>query len=169
MDYSKTLVKMKVNRRLNDIFIGIIHDLPTTEYDPRKNALIVQNTNSLITYEQFYNCIYRIVLEYVPRDGENPLVKAIKMFPRAIKNTQRIKQNNEIIAFQNEILNKYFYNSGDDNIKEKLTELEENINQLIEDDEMEIFERVLSNFDERIRSGLLSDLENLSLKLEKRK
>ena len=169
MDYSKTLVKMKVNRRLNDTFIGIIHDLPTSEFDPRKNALMVQNKNSLMTYEQFYNYIYKIVLEYVPRDGENPLIKAIKMFPRAIKNLQRIKQNNEIIIFQNEILDKYFYNSGVDNVKEKISELEENISQLIEDGEMELLEPVLSSFDERMRSGLLSDLEHLSLMLDKRK
>jgi hypothetical protein len=105
----------------------------------------------------------------VPRDGENLLMKAIKMFPRAIKNAQRIKLNNEIIAFQNEILNKYFYNSGDNNVKEKLLELEENINQLIEDDEMEILEPVLSNFNERMRSGLLADLEKLSDMIDKRK
>ena len=121
-----------------------------------------------MTYEQFYNYIYRIVLEYVPREGENPLMKAIKMFPRAIKNVQRIKQNNDIIAFQREILDKYFYNSGDDNIKEKLLELEENINQLIAEDEMEIFEDVLTHFDDRMRSGLLSDLERLSAMLKNR-
>ena len=109
MAYNKALVKMKVNRRLNDTFVGIIEDLPISEFNSTKNALVVQNKNSLITYEQFYNYVYRIVLEYVPRDGENPLVKAIKMFPRAIKNAQRIKQNNDIIAFQNEILEKYFY------------------------------------------------------------
>jgi len=168
MDYNKALVKMKVNRRINDTFLGIIKDLPSSEFSPRKNALIVQNKNSLMTYEQFYNYIYRIVLEYVPREGENPLMKAIKMFPRAIKNVQRIKQNNDIIAFQREILDKYFYNSGDDNIKEKLLELEENINQLIAEDEMEIFEDVLTHFDDRMRSGLLSDLERLSAMLKNR-
>lgn len=169
MVYNKALVKMKVNRRISDTFIGIIEDLPTSEFNPRKNALIVQNKNTLITYEQFYNYIYRIVLEYVPRDGENPLMKAIKMFPRAIKNAQRIKQNNEIITFQNEILKKYFYIPGDNNVKEKLLELEENINQLIEDDEMEILDPVLSNFNERMRSGLLADLEKLSDMMDKRK
>lgn len=169
MAYNKALVKMKVNRRLNDTFVGIIEDLPISEFNSTKNALVVQNKNSLITYEQFYNYVYRIVLEYVPRDGENPLVKAIKMFPRAIKNAQRIKQNNDIIAFQNEILEKYFYSSGDENIKEKLLELEMNINQLVEEGELEILESVLSNFDDRMRSGLLSDLRQLSAVLDKRK
>lgn len=169
MAYNKALVKMKVNRRLNDTFVGIIEDLPISEFNSTKNALVVQNKNSLITYEQFYNYVYRIVLEYVPRDGENPLVKAIKMFPRAIKNAQRIKQNNDIIAFQNEILEKYFYSSGDENIKEKLLELEMNINQLVEEGELEILESVLSNFDDRMRSGLLSDLRQLSAMLDKRK
>lgn len=169
MAYNKALVKMKVNRRLNDTFVGIIEDLPISEFNSTKNALVVQNKNSLITYEQFYNYVYRIVLEYVPRNGENPLVKAIKMFPRAIKNAQRIKQNNDIIAFQNEILEKYFYSSGDENIKEKLLELEMNINQLVEEGELEILESVLSNFDDRMRSGLLSDLRQLSAMLDKRK
>ena len=169
MAYNKALVKMKVNRRLNDTFVGIIEDLPISEFNSTKNALVVQNKNSLITYEQFYNYVYRIVLEYVPRNGENPLVKAIKMFPRAIKNAQRIKQNNDIIAFQNEILEKYFYSSGDENIKEKLIELEMNINQLVEEGELEILESVLSNFDDRMRSGLLSDLRQLSAMLDKRK
>lgn len=169
MVYNKAFVKMKVNRRINDVFVGIIEDLPASDFNSRKNELIVKNKNSLITYEQFYNYIYRIVLEYVPSDGENPLMKAIKMFPRAIKNSQRIMQNNEIITFQNEILNKYFYISGDNNIKEKLVELEENINQLIEDDEIEILERVLLNFNERMRSGLLEDLEKLSDMMAKRK
>lgn len=169
MVYNKTLIKMKVNHRINDTFVRIIEDLPKQEINPCKQALAVQNKNTLITYEQFYNYIYRIVLEYVPSDGENPLMKAIKMFPRAIKNARRIKLNNEIISFQNEIMDKYFYIPGNNNVKEKLLELEENINQLIEDEEMDILENVLSNFNERMRSGLLADLKKLSIMMDKRK
>lgn len=169
MVYNKTLIKMKVNHRINDTFVRIIEDLPKQEINPCKQALAVQNKNTLITYEQFYNYIYRIVLEYVPSDGENPLIKAIKMFPRAIKNARRIKLNNEIISFQNEIMDKYFYIPGNNNVKEKLLELEENINQLIEDEEMDILENVLSNFNERMRSGLLADLKKLSIMMDKRK
>lgn len=169
MVYNKTLIKMKVNHRVNDTFVRIIDDLPKQEINPCKQALAVQNKNTLITYEQFYNYIYRIVLEYVPSDGENPLMKAIKMFPRAIKNARRIKLNNEIISFQNEILDKYFYILGNNNVKEKLLELEENINQLIEDGEMDILENVLSNFNERMRSGLLADLKKLSIMMDKQK
>ena len=44
-----------------------------------------------------------------------------------------------------------------------------NINQLVEEGEMEILESVLSNFDDRMRSGLLSDLRQLSAVLDKRK
>ena len=169
MVYNKTLIKMKVNHRVNDTFVRIIDDLPKQEINPCKQALAVQNKNTLITYEQFYNYIYRIVLEYVPSDGENQLMKAIKMFPRAIKNARRIKLNNEIISFQNEILDKYFYILGNNNVKEKLLELEENINQLIEDGEMDILENVLSNFNERMRSGLLADLKKLSIMMDKQK
>lgn len=168
MDYNKALVKMKINRRINDTFLGIIKDLPLSEFAAEKNTLIVQNKNSLMTYEQFYNYVYRIVLEYVPREGENPLMKAIKMLPRTIKNVQRIKQNNDIIEFQKEILDKYFYNSGADNIKEKLVELEENINLLIAEDEIEILEDVLTRFDDRMHKGMISDLEKLSVMLKNR-
>lgn len=168
MGYNKALIKMKVNRRINDTFARIIEDLPKPEINPCKKALVLQNKITLITYEQFYNYIYRIVLEYVPRDGENPLMKAIKMFPRAIKNARHIKLNYEIITFQNEILDKYFYIPGNNNVKEKLLELEENINQLIEDEEMDILENVLSNFNERMRSGLLADLKTLSIMMDKR-
>ena len=108
------------------------------------------------------------MLEYVPREGENPLMKAIKMLPRTIKNVQRIKQNNDIIEFQKEILDKYFYNSGADNIKEKLVELEENINLLIAEDEIEILEDVLTRFDDRMHKGMISDLEKLSVMLKNR-
>ena len=168
MYYNKSLVKMKVKSRLNDTFVGIISDIPSSELNPSGNVLIVSSQNSLMTYEQFYNVIYKCVLEYIPRENENPLIKAIRMLPKAITNVQRIKNNNEIIKKQNEILDKYFYTSGDNNIKEKLQELERDIDQLIEDKDLDILERVLLNFDDRIRSGLLTDLEILSQLLAKR-
>lgn len=169
MGYNKALMKMKAKSRLNDTFVGIINDLPNPENCYRNNELIVQQNNELITYtyEQFYNMVYRTVLEYVPRDNENPLIKVIKMLPKAIKNINRITKNSQIIKFQNYILNKYFYDSSDDNIKEKLLELENNINQLIENGDFDYLEPVLSSFDERMRSGLLKDLEVLSQLLER--
>lgn len=121
-----------------------------------------------MTYEQFYNIIYMMVLEYIPNEDENPLFKAIEMFPKAIKNIHRIQQNKEIINLQKEILDKYFYTSGDENIKEKLLELENEINLLIDDNDLKILDQVLLSFDERMRSGLLTDLESLSQLLNKR-
>ena len=121
-----------------------------------------------MTYDQFYNTVYKYVLEYIPRENENPLIKAIRMMPKAIKNAKRIKNNTEIIKKQNEILDKYFYVSGDNNIKEKLDELKEAIDQLIEDNDLDIIEGVLKNFDDRMRMGLLKDLEILSQLLTKR-
>ena len=135
---------------------------------PENNALIVQQKNNLISYEQFYNIIYRRVLEYIPAENENPLLKAIMMLPRAIKNVRRIKQNNEIIKLQQEILDKYFYCAGDENIKTKLLELENEIDTLIAKNELEILDLVLSRFDERMRSGVLEDLKRLSQLLDKR-
>lgn len=169
MDYNQGLVRLKVKKRLNDLFIGIIQDIPESEFNPGRNALIVQQQNNIMTYEQFYNVVYRIVLEYIPRDNENPLFRAIKMLPRAMKNIQRINQNKDIIKFQNEILDNYFYDSGNKNIKEKVSELEKEVNKLIEVNNFEILERVLSNFEDRMRSGLLNDLAVLSQLLDKRK
>lgn len=168
MGYNKGLVKLMVYNRLNDTFVRIIQDIPNSELSPKSNILIVKQNDSLMTYKQFYSMIYMIVLEYIPSENENPLFKAIKMFPRAIKNIRRIKQNDEIINFQKKILDKYFYTSGDENIKAKLSELENEIDQLIDNNELEILDPVLLRFDERMRSGLLADLEHLSQLLNKR-
>ncbi len=168
MGYNKGLVKLMVHNRLNDTFVRIIQDIPNSELNPKSNTLILKQNDSLMTYEQFYSMIYMIVLEYIPNENENPLFKAIKMFPRAIKNIRRIKQNDEIINLQKEILGKYFYISGDENIKEKLSELENEIDQLIDNNELEILDPVLLRFDERMRSGLLADLEHLSQLLNER-
>lgn len=167
MVYHKELVKIKVKSRLNDIFIGIIQDIPSSEFNPISNV-VCEKKNNIMTYESFYNVLYRCVLEYIPIHNENPLLKSIKMAPRVIKNIQNIKCNVEIVKFQKKILGKYFYFSGDSNIKEKLSELEKNVNQLIEEDELEILEDVLLRFDDRIRSGLLADLEYLTHLLDKR-
>lgn len=168
MGYNKELARIKVNYRLNDMFVKIIQDIPNSELNPRSNTLTLPQKNRLMSYDQFYKRIYMIVLDYIPSENENPLFKAIKMLPRAIKNTRRIKQNIEIIKFQQEILDKYFYTQCDDNIKEKLSELKNAVNQLIDNDDFEILDDVLSRFDERMRSGLLSDLIHLSQLLEQR-
>ena len=168
MAYNKSLVRMKVKIRLNDTFIGIIHDIPSPELNSNVNVLAVSSLNSLMTYDQFYNTLYKCVLRYIPREKENPLIKAIRMMPQAIRNVQRIRNNTEIIKKQNEILDKYFCVSGGDNIKEKLCELKEEIDQLVEDNDLDVIESVLRNFDDRMRRGLLNDLDILSQLLNKR-
>lgn len=159
---------MKVKTRLSETFTRIIRDIPSPELNPSINALVVSSQNSLMTYDQFYNTVYKCVLEYIPRENDNPLIKAIRMMPKAIRNTQQIRNNTEIIKKQNEILHKYFYSQEDKNIKNKLSELKEAINQLIEDDDLDTIESVLKNFDDRMRMGLLKDLEVLSQLLTKR-
>lgn len=109
MDYNKGLVKLMVRDRLHNTFVEIIQDIPNPELSPKSSALIVKQKNSLMTYEQFYNIIYMMVLEYIPNEDENPLFKAIEMFPKAIKNIHRIQQNKEIINLQKEILDKYLH------------------------------------------------------------
>lgn len=168
MGYNKSFIKLKVYSKLNNTFIGIIRDIPSPDLKQGNNTLFVQQKSGLMSYEQFYNIIYRIVSEYVPAENENPLFKAIMMFPKAMKNARRIKQNNEIIKVQRDILERYFYTLGNDNIKIKLSELEKEIDLLICENEFEILDLVLARFDERMRSGLLADLEHLSQLLEKR-
>lgn len=168
MGYNKELVRFMVRDRLNNTFVGIIKDIPDSVLNPKNNALIAKPKNSLMTYEQFYNMIYMVVLEYIPDENEDPLLKVIKMLPKAVRNMRRIKQNKEITNLQKEILDKYFYTSGADNIKEKLLELENEINILIDDNDLEILDLVLLRFDERMRAGLLTDLKHLSELLNER-
>lgn len=165
---NNALLRMKVNHRLNDVFTRIIQDIPNTELKTSKNALAVTQKNGLMTYEEFYEIVYRSVLEYVPRDGENSMLMVIKMLPRVTKNIQRIKINDEIIRKQNEILQKYFFKSAPDNIKKKLKKLETSINKLIKNNEVDLIEACLNNFESRMRDGLLTDLKELSNLLDKR-
>lgn len=160
---------MKVNREINNIFVGIIKDVPAPIVKLPKDALVPYNKNGTVLYDQFYNDLYRIVLAYVPRGNENPIKKAIIMLPRAISNAKRVKDNSEIISKQNEILDKYFYLSGNENIKEKLEELKGVLDELMDSGDIEILETVLSRFDDRIRRGLLVDLDTLSKMLEERR
>lgn len=169
MDYHKNLVRLKVHSRLNDTFVGIIQDIPSADLKIGNNALIVRQKNNLMSFEQFYNIIYRIVSEYVPTENEDPILKAIKMLPKALQNACRIKQNYEIKKLQKKILNEYFYRAGNNNIKTKLSELETGIDILIEENNLKDLDETLSRFDERMRNGLLKDLNHLSQLLEKRK
>lgn len=89
---------MKVNREINNIFVGIIKDVPAPIVKLPKDALVPYNKNGTVLYDQFYNDLYRIVLAYVPRGNENPIKKAIIMLPRAISNAKRVKDNSEIIS-----------------------------------------------------------------------
>ena len=168
MGCHKGLIKLAVRNRLNDTFVRIIQDIPAAELKTQNNALLVKQNGNLMTYDQFYSMLYLRVLEYIPGEKENPLFKVIKMLPKTIENIYRIKQNNEIINFQKTILDEYFYTPGDKNIKEKLSELENAIDQLIDNGELETLDDVLSRFDERMRSGLLADLERLSQLLNQR-
>lgn len=66
-------------------------------------------------------------------------------------------------------MDKYFYLSGNENIKEKLEELKVVLDELMDSGDIEILETVLSRFDDRIRRGLLVDLDTLSKMLEERR
>jgi len=69
----------------------------------------------------------------------------------------------------NEILNELrTIDEQIDELTTRVIELENEINLLIDDNDLKILDRVLLSFDERMRSGLLTDLESLSQLLNKR-
>ena len=69
---------------------------------------------------------------------------------------------------QRKILDKYFYISGDMNIKEKIDELKFYVDDLIESEDLEDLDSVLNNFEERMRDYFLNDMKSLADLLEKR-
>jgi hypothetical protein len=170
MDYNKgnSLYDMKINLKLNSTFHGILEDMPAVSIGNNTNAEIALVKNEVLTYESFYNTLYTCVLQYVPSENENVLQKAISMLPRVIRNVKRLKTNKNIICLQNEILNKYFYESGDYNIKEKLVELKEQLEQLVIDKDYECIDSVLQRFDIFMREKFLSDINDLSKMIDDR-
>lgn len=165
---NKSFIRMKVNLRVSELFTNIISDIPYPYFKSGGTTLISYKKNTLILYEEFYDIVYRCVLEYVPKESENPLVKAIKQLPRAFKNVKRIQENKKIIEFQQSILDKYFYTHGEMNIRDKIDELKLQVEELIEQGELEYLDSILERFEERMRSDFLNDMKILSHLLEKR-
>lgn len=97
------------------------------------------------------------------------MLKAIKMLPRAIKNVKRIQSNVCIIELQNSILQKYFYPNSNENIKDKVFELKQSTAGLLESGDEELIDCHIDNFQDWVEHGLVSDLQKLSVLLERRK
>lgn len=183
MDTERTFI-LDVNERINKIFINIIDDLPMDSNGKviicKKNYLSVTDSEAVVEYGAFCKSLYEFVSIYIPSDKENPLIKTIKMLPRTIKNIKIINLNKEIIVLQNHILDKYFLASSKMlpaermNIKEKILEFKDSINEILYDDENDeemikyLSEKALSSFDERIRTTLLNDLNRLSELMKRR-
>ena len=164
---SKTFIKMKVNKKISNIFHVIISDIPYPSFRNSPITLVAHNHTALISCEDFFVILFRCVSEYVPRNNEHPLLLAVKKLPNGIRNVKKIKANSQIINLQKEILDKYFYLPGDHNLKNKIAELKENIDQQIESGNMEIIDRILIRFEDRMRSTFLSDMTKLSQLMEK--
>ena len=154
---TNNILKMKVNANINNVFAGMIDDLPKSSNQlveiSGKTYLATTQNGRIVNYENFYKLIYNYTM----------------------KNLRRIEANNEILRFQKEILTKYFYESGNKyNVKEKIQELRDNINELIESDGWEYIGGILSNFEQRMRNedpeneGIISALNRLSKMLEER-
>lgn len=168
MDYKqKSTFDKEVNSKLNDMFHRIIEDIPAACKNQSTEIALVKK-GDIISYEKFCVILYKSVLDYIPEEGENPLVKAIAMLPRFVTNVKRIKANKEIKKLQKIILNKYFYLPGDDNIKSKVKELKSQIGDLEEDD-YQILDNIMERFEDRIRTGFLTDMSELARLMEKRK
>lgn len=169
----KFMWQMKINYRVNTVFANIIDDLPQNADGKTlvtsKQYLAVTNNNQFINYSEFCRILYSYIQMYIPRSGENPLFKAVKMFPRFIENLRNINNNYTIIELQNTILHKYFLDSGNQNVKEKIAELKSELQTLVDNDEVEFIDAAIDNFETRMREGLLSDLEELSMLLKQRR
>lgn len=176
---TNNILKMKVNANINNVFAGMIDDLPKSSNQlveiSGKTYLATTQNGRIVNYENFYKLIYNYISEYIPQNKEGILINVIKRMPQTIKNLRRIEANNEILRFQKEILTKYFYESGNKyNVKEKIQELRDNINELIESDGWEYIGGILSNFEQRMRNedpeneGIISALNRLSKMLEER-
>lgn len=165
--------QIKINYRVNTVFASIIDDLPKSSDGKAlvysKQYLAVTNNNQVINYSEFCRILYCYIQMYIPRGGENPLFKAIKMFPRFVENVRNINNNYTIIELQNDILHTYFLDSGHKNVKEKIAELKSELQTLIDDEEVELIDSVIDRFEEHMREGLLSDLEELSRLLKQRR
>lgn len=154
-------LKRKVRVKLNNTFCRIVNDIPSLG---SQGQIVVIRKGEIITCDQFYNILLRCVIEYIPHNGENFLIKAITKLPRLISNIKEIKQNHEIIILQESILNKYFYLPGNDNIKEKIVELKKEIDFLIADEPdlfVDVVDRILDNFEARMKDGIVKDIKNL--------
>ena len=168
MGYNNSFVRLKVRSKISELFINIIEDIPSPYFKTRTTALVIRQNNALISYEDFYRIVYRCALEYIQNEGESSLVTVVKRFPKVIKNVKRINENKKIIELQKNILNDYFYVHGEKNLQDKINELKVQIDELIEVGEVEYLNSVLENFEDRIRSGFLKDMQKLSQLLENR-
>lgn len=171
MDCNNEQIRLMVKQRVSDTFIKIINDLPDSDFNPQKNALIVQKNSELITSMELYNILHEYITNIIPKKSDNTktiIKKIIFLIPGTIKDLVDIKNNVKIISYQNQILNKYFTDTGEFSIKEKISDLEKHISNLVEKEDLEYLDIVLSNFSERVHSELLKDLEVLSVLLKKK-
>ena len=174
MDYENSITNVQIDEKLNNVFCNIIKDIPNLHNKNTEIATIKKG--QMISYGDFLKILYNSVLEYVPKDNENILIKIITKLPKVIKNINHFSANIAIIKLQNKILNDYFYSHGDKNIKLKLEELKANIKNLVNDGEYEMIDAVIESFDDWIRNGshseenkgFLNDMKDLADKLEKR-
>lgn len=171
MDY-EIIDQSEINRRVNEVFVKILDDLPKDEkgnaFVSGKQYLAATDGNQIVNYAKFYEQLYSMIFMYIPKEGENPIVKLIFVVPRIYKNIKRIKAADKIIAFQNEILDKYFRKPTGDNIKNKILELKETINAYDIIDDKDLFDQIIYNFEDRMRKGIMKDLIKLSKLKEER-
>ena len=173
MEYNvKIIWKMKAAVRVNRLFGKILDELPKPE-----NTLMVINSDSylsttqngqIINYDSFYKIVYNCVQAYIPSENENILTKVIKNIPRTIRNIKRIEDNREILEFQNKILEKYFYDGGEYNLKNKILDLKQIIDEATDYGKLDLVDNFLCDFEMRMQQDLGEDLQKLQRMLKKR-
>lgn len=160
-------IRMKVNLQISKMFASIISDIPGTSCKERKNELSIQK-NRLISMDAFCDAMYKYALECIPNEEESFFSRFIRNTSSTAENIKRINETKKIIKLQNNILDKYFRIHGEFNIKDKINELNREVNNLIEDGNIEYLDRVLENFEGRMRSSFLTDMKKLSQLLSDR-
>jgi len=179
MDY-KIIDQSEINKRVNEVFAKILDDLPKPK-DKNGNAsingeqyLAVTDGSQIVDYAEFYKQLHSAVFMYIPQKGENPIIRFLLVVPRIYKNIKKIKAANEIIEYQKEILAKYFESSSKYNIKNKILELKDELNDPDIRCDEDLVNKVICDFDSRMRGkvagypSIMKDLDKLSKLIEER-
>lgn len=155
-------LKKEVDKRVSEVFTRILQEIPESEFQEKNGVLI--------SYNDFLDRLSNTLIQCSQKPSESPkntgkgsllIVMGITIF--------QIAKNHIFLNKQKKFMGKYFGESSNYNIKNKISELKLQIDNLLseKDMNMEDVKDVLDNFEMRMRKDFLSDLKEL-LKKENR-